>query len=70
VICGAGVGTIKSRTSRGRAQLREILDTGAYKADGHRCDAAMSSILAQVQQISGGRAMSAGYSSNELNSRA
>jgi hypothetical protein len=61
VICGASVGTIESRTSRGRARLREILDTGDDMADGGRCDAAMSSILAQVQQISGGRAMSAGY---------
>jgi RNA polymerase sigma-70 factor (ECF subfamily) len=60
-ICGAAVGTIKSRTSRARARLHEILDTGAFVADGERCDAAMSNILAQVQQISGGRAVSAGY---------
>ena len=58
VICGASVGTIKSRTSRGRAQLDEILDTGDYMADGGRCDAAMSNILAQVQRFCGGRAAS------------
>lgn len=51
-ICGAGVGTIKSRTSRGRVRLREIMDSGAYPADGVSCGAAMSNIFAQVEQLS------------------
>lgn len=51
-ICGANVGTIKSRASRGRGRLREILKRGAYAADGLPCGAAMAMILAQVDQIS------------------
>ncbi len=53
-ICGASVGTIKSRTSRGRTRLHNILETGAYTADGLPSGAAMSTILDQVDQISRG----------------
>ncbi len=55
-ICGASVGTIKSRTSRGRTRLHKILETGAYTADGLPSGAAMSTILDQVDQISRGAA--------------
>ena len=53
-ICGASVGTVKSRASRGRGRLRVILESGAYEADGLPCSGAMAMIFAQLDQITQG----------------
>ena len=50
-VCGAKVGTMKSRASRGRVRLQEILDAGDYGMDGERCGDATAIIFAQVARI-------------------
>jgi RNA polymerase sigma-70 factor (ECF subfamily) len=52
-VCGAKIGTMKSRASRGRARLQEILEAGDYEADGHPCGDAMAMIFAQIDHIRG-----------------
>lgn len=54
-ICDCAVGTIKSRVSRARQMLEEILDGGTVKADRRAvCDAsdAVTDIMSVVKQIS------------------
>ena len=55
-ICGASVGTIKSRTHRARARLRVIVDGGRHRPDGQPSGAALGLILAQVDRYSQGAA--------------
>jgi RNA polymerase sigma-70 factor (ECF subfamily) len=50
-ICDAAVGTIKSRVSRARARLAQILETGVYPQDGVRPSAAMADIIAQMDSL-------------------
>jgi RNA polymerase sigma-70 factor (ECF subfamily) len=47
-ICGAAVGTIKSRVSRARARLVELMEQGQLIEDGHLPDAAMADILSRL----------------------
>lgn len=51
-ICGCAVGTMKSRVSRGRRSLHQILETGSYARDGASAGAAMGSILAYAERLS------------------
>jgi len=51
-ICGCAVGTVKSRVSRARRALMEILRRGAYNRDGAPAGEAMGSILAQAERLS------------------
>jgi RNA polymerase sigma-70 factor (ECF subfamily) len=55
-ICGCAVGTIKSRVSRARDRLAEILASGAYDEDEVRPSAAMAHIFAQLDSLRGLRA--------------
>ncbi len=54
-ICGCAVGTVKSRVSRARRALHEILERGQYDRDGKAAGDAMGSILAQAERLSGTR---------------
>jgi RNA polymerase sigma-70 factor (ECF subfamily) len=54
-ICGCAVGTVKSRVSRARRALHEILERGEYDRDGKAAGEAMGSILAQAERLSGAR---------------
>ena len=50
-VCGAKSGTMKSRVSRGRARLQELMIVGRHEADGESCADAMGLIFAQVARI-------------------
>jgi RNA polymerase sigma-70 factor (ECF subfamily) len=52
VICGCAVGTVKSRVSRARRALMEILRRGEYHRDGAPAGDAMGAILAQAERLS------------------
>jgi RNA polymerase sigma-70 factor (ECF subfamily) len=52
VICACAVGTVKSRVSRARKALLEILQRGDYVRDGASAGDAMGSILAQAERLS------------------
>jgi RNA polymerase sigma-70 factor (ECF subfamily) len=54
-ICGCAVGTVKSRVSRARRALQNILERGAYDRDGSPASDAMKSILADAERLSGPR---------------
>ena len=54
-ICGCAVGTVKSRVSRARRALQEILATGSYARDRVSAGGAMVSILAQAERLSARR---------------
>jgi RNA polymerase sigma-70 factor (ECF subfamily) len=51
-ICGCAVGTVKSRVSRARRALMEILRRGEYHRDGAPAGDAMGAILAQAERLS------------------
>jgi RNA polymerase sigma-70 factor (ECF subfamily) len=50
-ICGCAVGTVKSRVSRARRALHEIMETGAYDRDGRPAGDAMRSILSEAERL-------------------
>ena len=54
-ICGCAVGTVKSRVSRARRALADILQRGDYRRDGAPAGDAMGSILAQAERLSNAR---------------
>ena len=54
-ICGCAVGTVKSRVSRARRALVDILQRGDYARDGAPAGEAMGSILAQAERLSNAR---------------
>ena len=51
-ICGVAVGTVKSRVSRARRALQDILDRGEYDRDGQAAGAAMGALFADVERLS------------------
>jgi RNA polymerase sigma-70 factor, ECF subfamily len=53
-ICGTAVGTVKSRVSRARVRLAQILEDGAQRHDGMAPHAAMASILADFDRLASG----------------
>jgi RNA polymerase sigma-70 factor (ECF subfamily) len=55
-ICGAAVGTIKSRVSRARDRLDEIMRLGVVEEDAVLPSDAFAAILAQIDQIRSARA--------------
>ena len=54
-ICGCAVGTIKSRVSRARDRLAQILEDGAYDEDEIRPSNAMACIFAELDSLRGVR---------------
>lgn len=54
-ICDCAVGTVKSRVSRARRALQNILENGAYKRDGKAASGAMTAIMAHAERLSGAR---------------
>jgi RNA polymerase sigma-70 factor, ECF subfamily len=55
-ICRAPIGTIKSRVSRGRNRIVQILANGSMGQDSIAPSSAMADILRQVEQLSSARA--------------
>ena len=53
VICDCAVGTVKSRVSRARRALQEIMESGDYKRDNASAGEAMATILADAERLSG-----------------
>ena len=51
-ICGCATGTVKSRVSRARRALQEILGAGSYDRDGGAAGEAMGAILADAERLS------------------
>ncbi|HEY7901049.1 MAG TPA: sigma factor-like helix-turn-helix DNA-binding protein, partial [Caulobacteraceae bacterium] len=54
-ICNCAVGTVKSRVSRARRALQQVLERGDYERDGKAAGEAMGSILAHAERLSGAR---------------
>jgi RNA polymerase sigma-70 factor, ECF subfamily len=54
-ICHCAVGTVKSRVSRARRALQEVLQSGAYRRDKASAGAAMATILADAERLSSGK---------------
>jgi RNA polymerase sigma-70 factor (ECF subfamily) len=54
-ICGCAVGTVKSRVSRARRALQDILAAGGYDRDGRPAGEAMNSILGDAERLSAAR---------------
>ena len=54
-ICGCAVGTVKSRVSRARRAVAQILEAGGFDRDGQPAADAMRSILADADRMSGAR---------------
>ena len=50
-ICGCAVGTVKSRVSRARRALHEIMESGDYNRDGRPAGEAMGSILGEADRL-------------------
>jgi RNA polymerase sigma-70 factor (ECF subfamily) len=50
-ICGCAVGTVKSRVSRARRALHEIMESGNYDRDGRPAGDAMRSILSEAERL-------------------
>jgi RNA polymerase sigma-70 factor, ECF subfamily len=51
-ICNCAVGTVKSRVSRARRALQAILESGDYDRDDRAAGEAMTSILADAEDLS------------------
>ena len=51
-ICQCAVGTVKSRVSRARRALHEIMETGRYDRDGSPAGEAMRTILGEAERLS------------------
>jgi RNA polymerase sigma-70 factor (ECF subfamily) len=54
-ICDCAVGTVKSRVSRARRALQEILEKGDYRRDDAAAGEAMATILADAERLSSGK---------------
>ena len=52
-ITGVAIGTVKSRVSRARDRLAQILENGDYDADDMAPHQAMGAILGQMERLSG-----------------
>ena len=51
-ICDCAVGTVKSRVSRARKALQDILERGDYRREGASAGEAMAKILADAERLS------------------